>query len=137
MTLPFGPLWEELAGRAFCLRRLELCYSKLSSALLIGMYWALWHIPLWWVTLNLAPNYRLPTLSLTSANVVAWSIIFAYLYNRSSRSLPVTIVLHTTYVAASSQVFAAIPHGHMHRIEISTVLSICSAAVLATRNRYW
>jgi membrane protease YdiL (CAAX protease family) len=40
MTLPLGPLWEELAWRAFALRKLESRYSRLVSALLLGAYWA-------------------------------------------------------------------------------------------------
>lgn len=131
LTLPFGPLWEELAWRSFALRKLQLRYSTLWSALIIGAYWAVWHIPLWLLTLNLNPNTRLPVLSLTSASVVAWSIVFAYLYDRSSQSLPATILLHTTYVAASSQVFSAVPYGQLHLIEVSTALSVCVGAITA------
>jgi membrane protease YdiL (CAAX protease family) len=109
------------------LRRIEQQYSSLCSALLIGIYWALWHLPLWWITLNLNAGNRFLVLSLASANVVAWSLIFSYLYNRSGQSLPVTILRHATYVAASSQVFAAAPYGQTRLLEISTLLSVCSA----------
>jgi len=127
MTLPFGPLWEELAWRAFALRKLESRYSRLISALLLGVYWAVWHIPLWLVTINLNRNNRIPILLTASVNLVAWSVIWSYLYARSSQSLPVVILLHATYVAASSQVFAVVPHLNPYLIYVSAILSVCLA----------
>src|SRR5260370_30048390 len=71
LTLPFGPLWEELAWRAYTLRKLQARYSRLASALILGVYWAVWHIPLWLVTLNLNANTRVPVLLLISINLIA------------------------------------------------------------------
>lgn len=134
MTLPFGPLWEELAWRAFALRKLESHYSRLISALLLGVYWAIWHIPLWLVTVNAYHN-RIPILLTASINLVAWSVIFSYLYGRSLQSLPVVILLHATYVAASSQVFAVVPHLNPYLIYISAIISPCLAVLLGASLR--
>jgi uncharacterized protein len=128
LTLPFGPLWEEIAWRAFALRKLQSRYSRLASALLLGVYWAVWHIPLWLVTLN----YLTYTLLLViCVNLVAWSVIFAFLYNRSAQSLPVVILLHATYIVVQNQVFAT--YGNIHLIPISAALAVCLAAILARR----
>jgi uncharacterized protein len=128
LSLPFGPLWEEIAWRAFALRKLQSRYSRLAAALMIGVYWAVWHIPLWLVTLNYL-TYTL--LLIMCVNLVAWSVIFAFLYNRSAQSLPVVILLHGTYMAAQNQVFAT--YGNIHLIPISAALSVCLAAILARR----
>ncbi len=126
LTLPFGPLWEEIAWRAFALRALQRRYSRLASALIIGVYWAVWHIPLWAVTVN----YLTHALYLViCVNIVSWSVILAFLYNRSGESLPVVILLHATYNAAQNLVFAAI--ANVHLIPISAVLSVCVAFILA------
>src|SRR5271155_540080 len=87
LSLPFGPFWEELAWRAFALRKLESQYSRLSSALLLGAYWALWHIPLWLVQQESTAFSK--SLFLLSAifTLIAWSVIWAYLYHRSAESL--------------------------------------------------
>jgi len=130
MSLPFGPLWEELAWRSYALRKLQAHYSQLVSALCLGVYWAVWHWPLWLVTLNLNQNSRIAVLFMASINLVAWSVIFAVVYNRSAQSLPVVICLHASYVASSDRVFAAIPHAHLHLIGFSAVVSICVAAIL-------
>ena len=129
-SLPFGPLWEEIAWRAFALRKLQGHYSRLLSALIIGVYWAVWHIPLWLLTLN----YLTFTLLLVICiNLVAWSVIFAFLYDRSGQSLPVTILLHATYLTVQNHVAAMVLHGTIYIIPVAAALSVCTAVVFAKR----
>ena len=138
ITLPFGPLWEELAWRAFALRKLESRYSHLASALLLGAYWAVWHIPLWFVQLRSIQANKIPILLTASVNLVAWSVTWAYLYHRSSESLPVVILLHTTFGAATDQVATMVPHLNLYVIYVSAFLSVSLAAAFARalrRNR--
>lgn len=129
-SLPFGPLWEEIAWRAFALRKLQCHYSRLAPALIIGVYWALWHIPLWWLTLK----YLTPTLWLIiCVNVVSLSVIFAFFYNQSGQSLPVVILLHSAINTVQILVFAAVSHGTIYIIPIAAALSLCLAAILARK----
>ncbi len=127
MTLPFGPLFEELAWRAFALRKLESRYSPLVSALLLGVYWAVWHIPLWLVQLNRFPVDKASYLLTGSVTLLGWSVILAYLYHRSSESLPVVILLHATYGAATTQAALVVPHLSMYVIYASAFLVVCLA----------
>jgi membrane protease YdiL (CAAX protease family) len=128
LSLPFGAVWEEIAWRAFALRGLENHYSRLVAALIIGVYWAAWHIPLWLATLN---YLTIKLLLLACLNLIAWSIMFSVLYDRSEQSLPVTILLHGTYFTIQSLVFAAIPYSNIHLIPIAALLSVCLAAISA------
>jgi membrane protease YdiL (CAAX protease family) len=128
IAIPFGPLWEEIAWRAFALRKLQSRYSRPLSALIIGAYWAVWHIPLWLVTLN----YLTATLLLiVGINLVCWSFIFAFLFDRSGQSLPVVILLHATYLTVQNLVFATISSGALHIIPIAAALSVCLAVIVA------
>lgn len=129
MTLPFGPLWEEIAWRAFALRRLESRFSRLPSALILGLYWAVWHIPLWLLILNVNSADAIPVLLAASGNLVAWSVIWAYFYHRSSESLPVVILLHATHGAVWSQLFATLPLPQF--IYVSSALAVCLALFFA------
>jgi membrane protease YdiL (CAAX protease family) len=131
INLPLGPLWEELAWRAFALRKLESRYSPLISALVLGLFWAIWHIPLWLTQLRLVPTNKSPILLTGVVNLIAWSVIWTYLYHRSSESLPVVILLHTTYGAATTQVALVVPQLNIYVIYVSAALSICLAAFLA------
>jgi membrane protease YdiL (CAAX protease family) len=131
MTLPFGPLWEELAWRCFALKKLESRYSYLVSALILGLYWAVWHIPLWLVQLSSVPINKTPFVLFAIIDLVAWSVIWAYLYHRSSESLPVVILLHATYGAATTQAALVAPRLDMYVIYVSTVLAVCLAVAFA------
>jgi membrane protease YdiL (CAAX protease family) len=109
---------------------LQWRYSRLVSALIIGMYWAVWHIPAWLLTLN----YLTITLLLIACiNLICWSVIFAFLYERSGQSLPVTILLHATYLTVQNLAFATVSYGNIQLIPISAALSACLAAIVATR----
>ncbi len=130
LSLPFGPVWEEIAWRAFALRKLQNRYSQVVSALIIGVYWAVWHVPLWLMTLNYL-TFKL--LVIICINLVSWSVIFSYLYNRSGQSLPVVILLHATYFTVQNLVFASVSKGNIRLIPISALLTCCLAAILAGR----
>ena len=130
--LPFATLWEELAWRAFALRKLESRYSRLASALLLGVYWGVWHIPLW-----LAEFDSIPISFFFAAliNVIALSVIFAYLYHRSSESLPVVILLHTTYDVVATQTSLVAPQFDLYVNYASMVLTVCLAVAVAAQAR--
>jgi membrane protease YdiL (CAAX protease family) len=131
MTLPFGPLWEELAWRAFALRKLESRYSRLIAALILGAYWGLWHVPLWLLQLNGMPVNKVSFVLTAMVDLIAWSIIWAYLYHRSSDSLPVVILLHAAYGAATTQAAYVFPQLNMYVIFVTTAVSVCLAVAFA------
>lgn len=133
VSLPLGVFWEEVAWRAFALRKLQNRYSRLTSALIIGAYWAVWHIPLWILTLK----YLTVSLAFVNClNLISWSVTFAFLYDRSGQSLPVTIVLHSTYLVVQNLVGASLGTQATHVIPIAAMLSLCLAVAIAlTCNR--
>jgi membrane protease YdiL (CAAX protease family) len=130
LSVPFGPVWEEIAWRAFALRKLQNRYSQVVSALIIGVYWAVWHVPLWLITLNYL-TFKL--LVIVCINLVSWSVISSYLYNRSGQGLPVVMLLHATYFTVQNLVFASVSKGNIRLIPIVALLSACLAAILAGR----
>jgi len=133
LTLPFGPLWEEIAWRSYALPILNTRYKLVTSFLLMGTYWSVWHIPLWIVTLHLNEHSLLPVLSIAILNLVAWSVIFAFLYEGSGCSLPVVILLHGAYSAASDQRVSVNTNHGLLMIAITALLSICVAVFLGRK----
>jgi len=140
-----GPLWEEIAWRAFALRKLQTRYSALVSSLIIGVFWAVWHIPMWALTLN---YLTIPLLLIICINLIAWSIVFTFLYIGSGQSLPVVIVLHGTYLILQNEAFAALAYGQLtlpkdvaqaiaygpqYLILIEMVLALCLAIIFGRR----
>ena len=131
-TLPFSPLWEELAWRAFALRKLETRYSQLLSATVLGGYWAIRHLPLWLMTLKVSRSNAAPVLFSACTSIVAWSVIWAYVYHRSSDSLPVVIVMHATYNATADQIETVIPHFRSQFVYVSAAFSVLLAVYFAS-----
>src|SRR5579863_117245 len=135
LTLPFGPLWEELAWRAYALRKMESRFTPFVSALFLGLYWGVWHIPLWLTTMTMAPGMKIPVLMLACINLIAWSVIFTFLFERSGQSLPATILLHGTYAAMATEMAKVTPQNDFALIVALSVLSCCVALILGARLR--
>lgn len=130
LALPTGPVSEEIAWRAFALRRLQHRYSRLSSALIIGVYWSVWHVPAWLLQLKFLTALQ---LLIIFVNLICWSVIFAFLYERSGESLPVTILLHITYMVVSTQTACVLGLGTVIEIRIAAAISICLSIWFARR----
>jgi len=126
-TLPFGPLWEELAWRAYTLRKLQVHYSQLTSALILGLYWGAWHIPLWELTLGLSRTTGVQVWGAGMITILSLSIIFTSLFNRTGHSLPVVILLHGVYASASHNMFVNVRTGQIECLGLSALLFTCIA----------
>jgi uncharacterized protein len=82
-------LFEEVGWRGFALPRLQLRLDAIWAALLVGVLWALWHLP---ELISDPTRQRPPVQFLLWA--LALSVIFSWLYNSTNGSLPVVIICH-------------------------------------------
>ena len=84
-----GPMGEELGLRGFALPRLQQRHSPFAAASIIGLFWALWHLP---VLLNRDP------VSIIVFLLVAFtfSYIFTWMFNASGGSLIPGLLFHAT-----------------------------------------
>jgi uncharacterized protein len=135
LLIPFGPLWEEVAWRSFALRHLQKRFRELTSSLILGVFWGFWHIPLWWITLRLGGGNAVPLLMLALVSVIGWSVVFAFVYNRSGQSLLIVVLLHAAYDSATAAIFPTIQAGQIFFIAISAGLSVLLALILGVRMR--
>jgi membrane protease YdiL (CAAX protease family) len=97
-----GPLEEELGWRGFALPRLQARLPALDASILLGIVWGAWHIPLYFVP----GTGQSETLAggadpgFTIGGFVFWttglSVLFTWLFNQSSGSLLVAMLLHTS-----------------------------------------
>jgi uncharacterized protein len=130
LLLPFGPLFEELAWRGYAIRRLQLFHSEQKAALILGTFWAAWHIPLWLTTLGINRHTAAPVLILGFLSTLALSFVFSFIYNRSGHSLPVVILLHAAFDSSAAAIFPTVQSGQIYFIMFSAILSICVGAIL-------
>ena len=96
VTLLFGPLPEEIAWRGYALDRMLNMQSALAASIWIGVVWAVWHLPLFWI----ADTYQ---HQLGPGSVAFWlylaemlprSIIMTWIFVNTSRSTLAMILFH-------------------------------------------
>ena len=90
--LLFGPIPEELGWRGYVLDRLQVRWNALSSSLILGIIWAAWHIPLFFIEGSYQYNLGLGNLSfwIYMANIVTLAILITWIYNNNNRTVSYT-----------------------------------------------
>ena len=98
--LIIGPLSEEIGWRGYALERLQTRWNALTSSLIVGLVWALWHLPLF---MMLGTSYHEsgdPFIGFM-IKMTASSILYTWLYNNTKHSLWSAILLHWLYTYAA------------------------------------
>ncbi len=90
LTLFRGPLSEEAGWRGFALPRLQTRFNALTASIFLGIIWACWHIPLYFIEPRI-PFYIFIFL------VVVISILMTWGYNNTKGSLIITIIFHFSF----------------------------------------
>jgi uncharacterized protein len=90
LTLTDG-LGEELAWRGFALPRLLTRYNALVASVVLGVIWALWHLPLLWTEGNSMFHQPLWLLLL---DVTAKSILFTWVFLHTRGSVLIAMLFH-------------------------------------------
>ncbi|MFC7045213.1 CPBP family intramembrane glutamic endopeptidase [Halobacteriaceae archaeon GCM10025711] len=94
-TLP--PLLEELGWRGYALDRLQLTRSALVSSLILGVVWAVWHLPLFFISGTYqhdAVGFGSLEFWMFMIGIVPLSVAFTWVYNNTQRSILAIILLH-------------------------------------------
>lgn len=87
-----GPLGEELGWRAFALMELQKKHSPLAASIIIGFWWGLWHLPIWFTT-GYVGMELIQYVFFFMLSIMSTSIIMTACYN-FNRNLIVPIVIH-------------------------------------------
>ena len=88
-----GSLGEELGWRGLMLPRLLKTNNPAGAAVILGLIWGLWHMPV-----DLAHGFGLPGAGGVMVRVfwgVVLSVVFTWIYIRSGRGLLAALLMHT------------------------------------------
>jgi membrane protease YdiL (CAAX protease family) len=96
MGLVVGPLAEELGWRGFALDGLQSKWSALVSSLVLGIFWWLWHFPLFFTIGMIQSEWGIGSLTFWTftASVLAQAVLYTWVYNNTRRSILAAILLH-------------------------------------------
>lgn len=106
VALLYGPLGEELGWRGYALPRLLHRRSAVVSGLLLGVIWALWHLPLFFLPGTNQHKLMLsypPLLVVTGFIiwVIASSLIFVWVFHHTHGSVLMALLLHASINTAA------------------------------------
>lgn len=92
-TLLSGPLGEELGWRGFALLELQKKYSPLIASIIIGFWWGMWHLPIWFTTGFIGMDLYSFFFMLT---IIATTIIMTVFYT-INQNLMIPIIIHQLF----------------------------------------
>ena len=101
-TLAFGVLLgtfigggqEEIGWRGFAQPELQKQYSGLTAAVIIGVAWGLWHLPLFFDPFAPHSGFPLATATAWFIGIVGFSILMGWIYNGTGGSILLAMIMH-------------------------------------------
>ena len=135
--LLFGPISEEFGWRGFALERLAGRIGLLGGSLVLGIVWALWHLPLFFIPgtaqqLRGQPGIEFPVFAL---GVIAMTFLYTRVYFATGRSLAAVILLHTVYNFCVSFLVTIVEEAMLGRIIDTIYMVIIAVLVLIIGRR--
>jgi membrane protease YdiL (CAAX protease family) len=118
-----GGLSEEFGWRGYALPRLQARWNALVSSIVLGVVWAVWHVPLWFLA---GSSQQGTSFWLFMANLVLLSVLYTWLVNNGKGSILVAVVFH----AMGNMVSQMFP-GSTSNLLYWVVLGLTAALVVA------
>jgi len=134
LVLFFSVLGEEIGWRGFALPWLQERFNALTSSLILGLIWALWHLPLFWLPGDFHQQLSLIWFLLQTVSI---TILYTWIYNAAKGSLFIILLLH----AASNTAFGVLPmlpeaaSGSLRPAWILNILLVLAAGLVILVNR--
>ncbi len=102
---------EEAGWRGYAQEALQKRISVLSAGLIIGVFWALWHLPLFFIagTYQSGLGAGTPEFAGFFIALIAGSVIHSWLYNRTGKVIFASVFFHAFGNAAYEIVTDAAP----------------------------
>ncbi len=109
-----GPVFDEIGWRGFALPRLQRRHGPLVGSLVLGVLWALWHLPLFLIPAWDTPHDGPLDVALFVVLAVGTAVVFTWVFNSTGGSVLLAILTHgslNTGVAAAHDLFPAVTGG--------------------------
>lgn len=116
---------EETGWRGFALPHLQTRWSALTSSLILGLVWALWHFH----PTNINVLSKFPILYILI--VIPATIIFTWVYNNTDGSLLIAIVFHMMLDVAEYIVPLGLYEGNILKLTINAIVNWSIAILLS------
>ncbi|HEX7963985.1 MAG TPA: type II CAAX endopeptidase family protein [Candidatus Saccharimonadales bacterium] len=126
-----GALGEEIGWRGFAQRLLQQRFTVLTASLLVGLFWATWH--LWPI---IAPGGHVHATSLevfeTYARLIATAVLYGWIFART-KSVLLPMLAHAGHNIAVDLVPSALLNGTAVPLLITILYGAVAIAVIVAR----
>lgn len=95
---------EEIGWRGYALPKLQAGYSALISSVIVGVIWALWHLPLFF---NPATSYSNTPVWVFLVFLLPFAILYTWIFNSTEGSVLMVMILHAVTNASSGPLWRA------------------------------
>lgn len=97
-----GPLMEELGWRGFVLPRLQNKLNPVFSSLILGVIWACWHLPLFFIP---GTSQYGCSFVIFIIQCIGLAMLYTWVYNQTNGSLLLPILLHASWNCTAGVLF--------------------------------
>jgi membrane protease YdiL (CAAX protease family) len=111
VTVLGGPLLEEGGWRGFALPRMERLHGPLLASVVLGILWALWHLPEF-----LVPSWTaamggggILVITLFTLSAITFTIVITWVFNNTRASVLLAILVHASIDTFSTTLGAIFP----------------------------
>lgn len=127
-----GPLSEEFGWRGFALERLLSCWSLVKANLILGVFWAFWHLPLFFIPgtiqqVNGNPWVEFPIFALL---VMGLNVYINWLFIKTNSSLFTVLLAHFVFNWLYSFSATVMPGGSVDRLVNAAAYAVLAGMIL-------
>jgi membrane protease YdiL (CAAX protease family) len=120
-----APFLEELGWRGYALDRLQLRWSALVSSLILGFFWALWHLPIFFIKGTYQYSLGAGSLAFWTymISVIPITVFFTWIFNNNGRSTLSAILFHIM-IDVTGEVFSITERAYTYFVVLTFVAAI-------------
>jgi membrane protease YdiL (CAAX protease family) len=132
-----GPLFEEVGWRGYALCRLQPLYGPLVGTLILGLLWALWHLPQFLVPSWAEASGGRGFLAIVKFVLIAiaFAIVTTWVFNNTKGSVLLAILVHTSIDAFSIPMGGLFSPSDVANSLLLSFLVLVVVLVVLTRGR--
>lgn len=120
-----APTFEEFGWRGYALDKLQMRWSAVASSLILGVLWAVWHVPIFLIpgTYQYSLGVGSPAFWTYMISVVPLTFLFTWIFNNTYRSTLSAILFHIT-IDITAEVFSITERAYTYFILLMILASI-------------
>jgi hypothetical protein len=107
LLLFIGPISEELGWRGYAQTRLQTRWNPLLTGVVVGVFWAFWHLPLFLWPGTSQHELKIPFIGF-ACGVIALSVLMAWLHNHTNGMIWTAVFFHWIYTYAGQVVASGV-----------------------------